>query len=220
MNDIVVYHGSRGGLFGDIRPISRSRCDFGVGFYMGDSKAQAKGLIVETENPTLYTLRLRLSEIPEDRILLLNGKEWLNTVLACRQRIKDFSELGIAKEALQRLDRYDIVIGAIADDRMNEAMTRFSEYALTDRGLLACLESVRYGNQYVAKTESACSKIEIIDVRTLRRKELDDVRKYTKEKRLESRNVVIAMAQKYQREGLYLNEIVQKEKEKEGVTES
>lgn len=132
MKDIVVYHGSRGGLFGDIRPISRSRCDFGVGFYMGDNKAQAKGLIVETENPTLYTLRLRLSEIPEDRILLLNGKEWLNTVLACRQRIKDFSKLGIAKEALQRLDRYDIVIGAIADDRMNEAMTRFSEYALTN----------------------------------------------------------------------------------------
>lgn len=79
---------------------------------------------------------------------------------------------------------------------------------------------MRYGNQYVAKTEFACSKIEIIDVRTLRRKELDDVRKYTKEKRLESRNIVTAMAQKYQREGLYLNEIVQKEKEKEGVTES
>lgn len=86
--------------------------------------------------------------------------------------------------------------------------------------MLACLESVRYGNQYVAKTEFACSKIEIIDVRTLSRKELDDVRKYTKEKRLESRNIVTAMAQKYQREGLYLNEIVQKEKEKEGVTES
>lgn len=214
MDDIFVYHGSRNGLQGTIQPISRPRCDFGCGFYMGDSDKQAKGLISEADVPTLYKLKLRLAEIPENRILILDGREWLYTVLANRKKTEEFNRLDIAKQALRRLEQYDLIIGAIADDRMNEAMNRFSEYALTDQGLLACLRSVNYGNQYVAKTEFACSKIEIIDEKKLRGKELDDVRQYTQKKRKEGRDIVIEMARKYQRNGLYLNEIIQKEKQK------
>ena len=36
MEDVILYHGSRGGIQGKIRPCSRLRCDFGKGFYMGD----------------------------------------------------------------------------------------------------------------------------------------------------------------------------------------
>lgn len=219
MNDLIVYHGSRGGLHGTIKPNSRPRCDFGCGFYMGDSEKQAKGLISEADTPTLYTLRLKLSEIPESRILILNGHDWLHTVLASRQKIAEFNRLNIAKRTLQNLERYDVIIGPIADDRMNEAMNRFSDYAITDKALLACLESVNYGNQYVAKTDFACSKIEVIGEKILRGKELDDIKQYTRQKRSESRDIVLAMAQKYQRDGLYLNEILQQETEKEEADE-
>ena len=34
-NSVVLYHGSKNGLAGNIRPISRELCDFGKGFYMG-----------------------------------------------------------------------------------------------------------------------------------------------------------------------------------------
>ena len=34
-NRVLLYHGSKSGLVGDIKPISRERCDFGKGFYMG-----------------------------------------------------------------------------------------------------------------------------------------------------------------------------------------
>ncbi len=47
MKDVILYHGSRGGIDGEIQPISRVRCDFGKGFYMGESEEQAKGLIAE-----------------------------------------------------------------------------------------------------------------------------------------------------------------------------
>ena len=215
MRDIIVYHGSRSGLCGAIQPISRSRCDFGRGFYMGDSERQAKGLISEADTPTLYKLKLKLSEIPDDRILLLDGPNWVHTVLAHRQKIAEFNRLDIAREAIRNSEQYDILIGPIADDRMNEAMNRFSEYALTDKGLLACLKSVNYGNQYVAKTEFACSKIEIIEKKILRGKELDDIRQYTQKKRNESRDIVVSMAQKYQRDGRYLNEMIQQELDRE-----
>ena len=42
MEDLILYHGSRGGLQGPIAPISRVRCDFGKGFYMGTNEIQAK----------------------------------------------------------------------------------------------------------------------------------------------------------------------------------
>ena len=32
---IILYHGSKSGIKGPIAPISRERCDFGKGFYMG-----------------------------------------------------------------------------------------------------------------------------------------------------------------------------------------
>lgn len=215
MKDIILYHGSRGGLQGAIKPISRIHCDFGQGFYMGENSKQAQGLIAETEMPVFYKLRFRLSEIPEERILMLDNEEWLQVVMANRKRSEEFSSLALAKRTLQKLKNYDVIIGPIADDRMNEAMQRFSDYGLTDKGLIACLASVDYGNQYVARTDFACSKIDILDTRILKGRELADVRQYAEQKRGESRNVVNTMARKYQREGLYLNELIEKEKSQE-----
>lgn len=215
MKDIILYHGSRGGLQGAIKPISRIHCDFGQGFYMGENSKQAQGLIAETEMPVFYKLRFRLSEIPEERILMLDNEEWLQVVMANRKRSEEFSSLALAKRTLRKLKDYDVIIGPIADDRMNEAMQRFSDYGLTDKGLIACLASVDYGSQYVARTDFACSKIDILDTRILKGRELADVRQYAEQKRGESRNVVNAMAKRYQREGLYLNEIIEKEKSQE-----
>ena len=38
---VLLYHGSRSGIKGPIAPISRERCDFGKGFYMGDGSLSA-----------------------------------------------------------------------------------------------------------------------------------------------------------------------------------
>lgn len=208
MDDIILYHGSRGGIDGEIKPISRVRCDFGNGFYMGENEEQAKGLIVEDSSPILYTVKLKLSEISESCILRLNENDWIYAVLANRKRIKDFNKLHIADYWINELSKYDIVIGPIADDRMNEAMQRFSDYTLSDEGLNACLRYVNYGNQYVAKTEFACSKIEIISERAIIEDELDAVRKYSYEKRIEGRDIVSKMTIEYRNKGQYLDEIL------------
>lgn len=42
---VTLYHGSRSGIRGAIAPISRERCDFGKGFYMGTDKSQPLTLI-------------------------------------------------------------------------------------------------------------------------------------------------------------------------------
>lgn len=212
MDDIILYHGSRGGLEGKIRPISRVRCDFGQGFYMGESEEQAKGLIVEDSSPVLYTMKLKLSEIPESCILRLQDKDWIYAVLANRRRIAEFNRLGIADYWINELNKYDVITGPIADDRMNEAMQRFSDYTLSDEGLNACLQYVKYGEQYVAKSEFACSKIEILSERLIREDELDAVRKYAREKRMEGRDIVSKMTIEYRNRGQYLDEILRNQR--------
>ena len=44
MDDMILYHGSRNGLKGHIKPCSRPNCDFGQGVYMGTNEMQTKGL--------------------------------------------------------------------------------------------------------------------------------------------------------------------------------
>ena len=215
MDDVIVYHGSRGGLDGPIKPLSRARCDFGRGFYMGEHPEQVIDLVSNDQAPVFYVLKLKLSEIPEDRILFLDEKDWLYTILACRDRIKSFSELQIAKDAIERLQQYDVIIGVIGDDRMNIAMTAFSNNALSDAGLTACLQYVDYGLQYVARTEFACSKIEIIVERDISSEEINQIKEYKNKQRIEDIEFVQKMAQKYRREGLLLGEIIDKEKQKE-----
>lgn len=211
MKDMILYHGSRGGLEGDIKPESRVRCDFGKGFYMCESPEQAKGLVVGDNAPVFCTLKFKLSEIPEEKILNLKEQDWMYTVLANRKNCQDFNELQLARDILEKMGEYDVIVGPIADDWMNEAMQRFFDYTLTDKGLQACLKSVDYGLQYVARSELACSKIEVISERSIFGKEADDIRKFTEQKRGESRDIVKRAAAQYQRQGKYLNEIIQKE---------
>lgn len=212
---VVLYHGSKGGIDGDILPISRPRCDFGKGFYMGTNPEQAKGMVAYDASPVFYTVEFDFSKIPPGRILVLDGLDWLYTILSFRKKSEEFSSLSISKNFIRNTMDYDVIVGAIADDRMNDAIQEFSNYSLTDAGLSACLTSIDYGWQIVARTKRACDAITIVSSRDIFGKEADDMRRYTEQKRKESRNIVTEMKKKHQRDGVYLNEIIEKEKANE-----
>ena len=53
---IILYHGSKSGIYGPIAPISRDRCDFGKGFYMGTDPYQPLTLIRDFEHSRFYVL--------------------------------------------------------------------------------------------------------------------------------------------------------------------
>lgn len=210
--ELYLLHGSRGGLKGEIRPCSRENCDFGRGFYMGTNPNQVKGLVVSDRNPVFYELKIDLRKIPTTRRLYLTGKDWLWTVLACRKQSKEFAKSTLAKQAKVRLEQADLVVGPIADDRMNEAIRRFEENGLTDIALMHCLDSVDYGEQAVAKTPFACQQITILTERVIYGKEAENALQFSDEKRKEGQNVVNEMAARYNRAGKFLSEIIEEEK--------
>jgi len=71
---VLLYHGSKSGITGAIKPISRAFCDFGRGFYMGTEKMQPLTLICNFPKAKLYTVKANLSGL---RVLEVEvGIDW------------------------------------------------------------------------------------------------------------------------------------------------
>lgn len=215
MKDIILYHGSKGGIRGDIKPSSRELCDFGRGFYLGESPDQAKSIISEYDNPIFYKIRLKLSEIPENRILKLDGDDWLYSVLSCRKKISEFNNLSLAQDLINQINSYDVVIGKIADDKMSDAINQYTNGALSNLGLYNCLRAAQYGDQYVLKTPFACSKAEILEERKLSSIDIAHIQKYNSLRRSEATKAIFNAIVKYRGQGVYFDELLAKYSEKQ-----
>ncbi len=216
MKDEFLFHGSRGGILGDIKPISRPNCDFGKGFYMGETEGQARTFVCEKNEAYVYALQFRLSEIPEDRILKLDENQWLYAVLAKRGFCKEFNKLKLAEEWSKKLEKYDVIIGKILDDKMLDSVMSFAEGRITDAALKACLLSVDHGLQYVAKTEFACSKIKVLDEKRLYEFALKSARYQAAQRRIDSVKIVKQAIRNIRGRGNFLDEIIKEQCKIEG----
>ena len=220
-DEIFLFHGSKGGITGKISPYnSRLNCDFGQGFYMGTDIMQTKSLVAKQDvnyKPFLYAYKILISEIPKERILVLKDMDWLYAVLACRNsdETKKYNDLPIAKKWRECLKEYDVIVGAIADDSIVEAMKSFAENSLTDQGLEACLRKLNLGIQFVFRTEFACSKIveEPIFKRELVKKEKVDAETYYSNMKYKARNVVKEYKKEYKGVGKTLSDIIEEQKQ-------
>ena len=69
---IRLFHGSKNGIQGKIKPVSRELCDFGKGFYMGTEQEQPKTLICNYVNAAMYELELDTANLNIKDIALAN----------------------------------------------------------------------------------------------------------------------------------------------------
>ena len=60
---VLLYHGSKSGIIGTIEPKSRSKCDFGKGFYMGTEPNQALTLICDYDKSKFYIVSVAVNEV-------------------------------------------------------------------------------------------------------------------------------------------------------------
>ena len=209
MNDIILYHGSRGGLTGNIKPNSRIRCDFGQGFYMGTKSEQAKTLVFHDSMPVFYTMQFELSKIPENKILTLSDIEWAFYVLYNRGNLEIMKGTNLYQRLSEMDTNKDVVIGPIADDNMNQVMRQFVNGDITDVVLLECIRCIDYGTQYVAKTQSACDHIKIQLEENLDIAQYDIYQKYSDDRRKESAEKLKIIKRQFRKEGRYLDDILE-----------
>ena len=201
-----LYHGSRTGIKGKIAPISRDRCDFGAGFYMGTEKMQPLTLICDSPDAVLYEVDLKLEGL---KVLELNvGLEWALLIAFNRGKMEAARGSALYKRVSEMMTGYDIIVGDIANDRMFVVLDRFFNGLITDQALIASLSSLRLGKQYVAVTEKGCSNAQIIREEAL----TDEDRRTLLEQSHANRNEGIRLAdeimRQHRRDGRFFDEIL------------
>lgn len=206
-NEIVtLYHGSKSGIRGDIAPISRERCDFGKGFYMGTDRNQPLTLICNYPKAKIYTLSIDLSNL---KILDIEvGLDWALLVAYNRGKMEYVKNSPIYNRFADLGKDCDMIIGYIANDRMFVVLDRFFNGEITDLALINSLSALKLGKQYVALTEKACKKIKILDEQELSENDRGKLKQESEANRSKGIAMTDEICRKYRREGRFFDEIL------------
>ena len=208
-NKLVLYHGSKKGIDGEIAPISRSECDFGSGFYMGTNTLQPLTLVCNEDKPRFYTVELDLTGL---KVLTVEiGMDWAMLIAYYRKEMESAKGTPIYEKYAHMADGYDVIIGYIANDRMYTELSRFFNKTLTDVALINCLSALDLGKQYVAISEKACKQIKILKEEPLSQLELSLLKDMSAERRKEGIALAEEIEVKYRREGKFFDEILKGE---------
>ncbi|MCM1088094.1 MAG: DUF3990 domain-containing protein [Muribaculaceae bacterium] len=206
---ITLYHGSKSGIQGAIAPVSREHCDFGRGFYMGTERIQPLTLICNYPDARLYTLNVNLSGL---NILNLEaGLDWALLVAYNRGKMEDVKHSSVYRRVASLGKECDMIVGYIANDRMFVVLDRFFNGDITDVALINSLSALKLGKQYVALTEKACKKIEILDEQRLTRSERDKLKQESETNRSKGIALADEICREYRREGRFFDEILKAE---------
>ena len=208
---VLLYHGSKSGIEGDIALLSRKQCDFGEGFYMGTEPSQALTLICDYESAKLYIVSISMDDlavldVPADL-------EWAMIIAYNRGKMESIKGTDVYEKYRHICENKDILIGSIANDRMFFVLDNFFQGNITNLALIKSLSASQPGRQYVAVTLQGCDAVRIekeIPISYLERKFLQDISEDNRTKGISMANDI---CRNYRREGLFFDEIMDQAKE-------
>lgn len=203
---IILYHGSKSGIKGPIAPISRERCDFGKGFYMGTEPCQPLTLISDFEESKFYVISLDMTGL---RVLKVNPDlEWAMLVAYNRGKMDEARGSSLYERYSAMSKGYDVIVGSIANDRMFYVLDNFFLGNITDKALVMSLSALQLGEQYVAITEKACAHVKIEAEVELSHLERIFLRDLSESNRVKGVNLANEICRDYRREGQFFDEIL------------
>ena len=207
---ILLYHGSKSGIVGDIAPKSREMCDFGKGFYMGTEPGQPLTLICDFDKSKFYIVSIDTNAL--DTVEIKADLDWAMLVAFHRGRMDKIKGTSFY-EKYSRIDAgKDLVVGSIANDRMFYVLDNFFMGNITDMALVNSLSALKLGKQYVATTEKACAAVRIereIPLSMMERRFLQDESEANRQKGIALANDI---CKNYRREGNFFDEILDEAK--------
>ena len=203
---VLLYHGSKAGLEGNIAPKSRKQCDFGEGFYMGTEPSQALTLICDYESAKFYIVsisvdNLAVLDVPADL-------EWAMIVAYHRGRMEKIKGTPFYSKYQEMTKDKDFVIGSIANDRMFFVIDNFFIGNITDAALINSLSALELGKQYVAVTQKGCDAVRIEKEIPISYLEKLFMKEVSEANRVKGSSLANDICRNYRREGLFFDEIL------------
>ncbi len=207
-NNIILFHGAKKtfSLPIDFLKNSKSRNDFGIGFYLGQTFEQAANYISYIDACNVYSFKLNLNDLKIYKFDV--DTDWMIAIAYFRGWIEDYLETSFVKNVLDKIKDCDIIIAPIADNRMFDIITEFVEGNITNEQCKHALAATNLGLQYVLKTTKAVEHVNFIQEMYVCKKE--------KEKCIENRVSLtnngiqkVRMARiEYKGKGKYIEEIL------------
>lgn len=201
----VLFHGSKRGLENISIEGSRKNCDFGQGFYLGETYEQALSFVCENKQSSVYSFTCDLENL---NVLEFNcSLEWMLAICYYRGTLGIFSDSTIVKEIIQKINDADVIIAPIADNRMFYIMTLFAGGEINANVALHSLSASKLGKQYIFKTQKALKQIVPIEKYYLCQEEKDDTIKKLSMRTLEI-ETKLKLSKREFREGLFIEELL------------
>lgn len=203
---VLLYHGSKSGIEGDIAPKSRKQCDFGKGFYMGTEPSQALTLICDYESAKFYIVsisvdNLAVLDVPADL-------QWAMIVAYHRGRMEKIKGTPFYSKYQEMAKDIDLIIGSIANDRMFFVIDNFFIGNITDAALINSLFALELGKQYVAVTRKGCDAVRIEKEIPISYLEKLFIKEVSEANRVKGSSLANDICRNYRREGLFFDEIL------------
>ena len=212
-NRLILFHGSKSGIRGKIAPISREKCDFGAGFYMGTEPMQPLTLICDFKKSRFYIVSIQLDDLA--KLEIPADLEWAMIVAYNRGKMESIKGTDVYEKYRHICENKDILIGSIANDRMFFVLDNFFQGNITDLALIKSLSALQLGRQYVAITQNGCDAVRIekeIPISYLERRFLQDI---SEENRAKGISMANDICRNYRREGMFFDELMDQTKEVE-----
>ena len=209
-NRVLLYHGSKSGIEGNIEPKSRKQCDFGKGFYMGTDPAQALTLICDYEKSKFYIVSLDVDEL--EQLDVPANLDWAMLVAYHRGRMETINDTSFYQRYRDMSANKDVIIGSIANDRMFYVIDNFFIGNITDAALINSLSALQLGRQYVAVSQKGCDAVRIEAEVFLSYLERLFMKEAAEGNRMRGISLANDICKKHRREGMFFDEILDEAK--------
>ena len=209
-NRILLYHGSKSGIVGDIAPKSRKQCDFGMGFYMGTDPNQPLTLICDYEESRFYIVSICADAL---KSLEVNTDiDWAMLVAYNRGKMEKIKGTDLYNKYRDMMTDKDLIIGSIANDRMFYVIDNFFVGNVTDVALVNSLSALQLGRQYVTVSQKGCDAVRIEKEVPLSYLERLVMKEVADENRAKGISLANDICKNYRREGKFFDEILDEAK--------
>lgn len=160
-NELILFHGSKEGLEEIKINGSRKTCDFGYGFYLGESYEQALKFIVEYKDSSVYSFKMDIKDLRVKQFKC--DLEWMLAVVYYRGNNQEIKNNKKVLKVIEEIEAADLIIAPIADNKMFTILNEFSVGDINMDVALHSLSAYGLGNQYVIKTEKALKRLEFVE---------------------------------------------------------
>jgi len=201
----VLFHGSKNGLSKISIGGSRDNCDFGKGFYTGETYNQALSFVCEKENSSVYSFRYSLDNLKIKKFEC--DLEWMLAICYYRGTIKKYEDNKKIQKIVSEVEKADVVIAPIADNKMFYIMAQFTDGEINADVALHSLSASKLGLQYIFKSEKAINKLIPIEKYYISKPEREDCKNDLIERGFEI-DTKLKLAKREYKTGLFIEEIL------------